>query len=325
MSLNIKNDVTDEEIWDILYANLPESKTASNVEVQLCLCKYPTPYTTSESVICEECGIVLERHIMSEKSDSKNFSTEDGTGPKSMERTGGTYDDLLPVSSMSTIINGDSKMSKINMWSSIPYNEKVIILLKKQLNDIVLVNNLPTSIVYNTLVMFKKILVNKKSNGCKEIHRGRIKDGLIAFCMFYTSNTLGINLILSKILDFFKIDKKTFNKCSKIYYDSIGVEQLDVTVQDIFIRICNQLQLPFKVQVLCKKIFKVVDSMHIFDRYAPQSIASSLVYFINKELGYTDNIDQVHGASGVSKSTILKIYKVLYENKIKIFNSVKGT
>lgn len=315
MSINYN----EQDIWNILDSN----KQKETLKITLiCLCEeQPDLHNTSEGVICYNCGLVLSP-ILSEENEHKNYSNENGIISKNNERTGMAYDPLFPVSSMSTMIAGNSKLVNINMWLSIPYEEKILLDLKRRLNEITIQHAIPNIIVYPTLVMFKKIFTNKNEDGSKEIHRGRLKEGLIAFCMYYTSKQYNINLILTQVLSIFKIDKKTYNQCSKIYYDNIGVEKITISLEEITNRICNQLNLPYKLQCLCKKIINSMNSFHIFNRYSPNSNASSVVYFINKELGYNDILEQVSITSGVSVSTIIKIYKVLDSNKYELYNNV---
>jgi len=283
-----------------------------------------TPYITNEGIVCDTCGIILERTFISEQKEYRTFSNDDGCNGTNMDRVGGSFDPLLPVSSMSTFIAGDSKMSKLNMWLSIPYDEKVILDLKKKLTEITILHSIPSNIIYNTLVMFKKILTSKNDDGSKEIHRGRIKDGLIAFCLHYSAKLIGIDISLTNLLSIFNIDKKIYNKCTKIYYEHVGVSKINTSLTDISDRLCNQLGLPYKIQVLCKKLVHATKQLRLFDKYAPQSIASGLICFLSIELNLIVPIDKLSTLSYVSSSTISKISKLINTNKAELFTIVKN-
>jgi transcription initiation factor TFIIIB Brf1 subunit/transcription initiation factor TFIIB len=312
---------TYNDIWDDLFNSKSIKEVITQKTKYSCLCTIVSPYITDTGLVCDTCGTELERIYISDSKENRNFSNEDGTGNgTSMERCGGIYDDLLPSSSMSTIIQGDSKLSKLNLWISIPYSEKVIIDLKKKLNELVIIYNLPNSIISSTLYFFQGMLKNK------EIHRGKIRNGLIAASIYYSAKNLNVNLLASVLLEMFDIDKKVFSRCCKMYCENNDVSndlKTEITVVDILSRLCNQLDIPFKFQRLCKKLILASDKLQMINNFAPQSIASSIIYFVCQELNHIVDLDTISELSDTSVSTIKKVYKVFFANKVELYNYTK--
>jgi transcription initiation factor TFIIIB Brf1 subunit/transcription initiation factor TFIIB len=310
-----------DNIWNDLFNSTPKCEVITEITKYKCNCIETSPYITDTGLVCDSCGVELERIFISDTKENRNFSNEDGTGNGlTMERCGGPYDDLLPSSSMSTIIQGDSKLSKLNLWLSIPYSEKMIIDLKKKLNELIIIYNLPKSIIPSTLYFFQHMLKNK------EIHRGKVRDGLIAASIYYSAKKLNVNLLASVLLQMFNIDKKVFSKCCKIYCENNEIDnelKTETSIMDILIRLCNQLDIPFKFQRLCKKLILSSDKLQIINNFAPQSIASSMIFFVCKELEKEINIETISELSDTSVSTIKKVYKLFLINRIELYNYTK--
>ena len=324
----LNEQLSIDDIWKILdedNVSLKDALVADSVSeknVYKCDCVNPSIICSNENMICSECGSVLAK-LLSESNDARFFNDENNVNNKNSQRTGPSIDPLLPISSTTSVIAGNSRLSKINSWNNIPYEERVIIDLKRKLQQVITINDLPTNILYNTLVMYKTILNLKKNDGSKEIHRGKIKTGLIAFCLYYSAKNVGIDIIINSVIEIFEINKKIFNKCSNICYENLDISRTESSIEDLVTRLCNKLSLPFKIQSLCKKILLAIKKVEYFDKFAIQSLASGLIYFITKEIDINIDVDFLASLIHNSVSTILKVSKCFSKHKIELFNIVK--
>jgi len=278
--------------------------------------------------MCEECGLVLDFSMISSEAEWRLFADNDGVGNgQSRVRCGPAANPLFPVSSTGTKIAGDSKMSKIHMWASIPYSEKVLMDLKIELTNITVLYNLPGSVIMPTLYLFDKVNKLKDYNtGKNYIFRGNNRLGIISVCLYYACKNIRCNISSSLICKMFNIDKTIFSKCCKIYTEISDKNDLDHTnynPNDFLLILANKLDLPFNIQKLISKIIIVVEEMQLFISSAPQSIISGIIYFISKELKLDLKIKTISELCDISTSIIVTNYKIINNNKNIIFNKIK--
>lgn len=313
-----------DDIWAIYQTEMTEIVIEQE---RKCLCEKSSPYEGNEYLYCENCGTVLGTLIASGK-EWINGNNEDGTGSNGGERCGQAFDSLLPNNSMSTFISGAGRMQTLNMWMSITYQEKIIMDLKKRLNEIVVLEGIPVSVVRNTLFMFKKMLTTVHSDGSKEIHKGKVRDGMIAVCLYYSCKNRKCNIQMEVVMRALNVDKKTFSKCCKIYFENVDstLDKTNISSIELSERFCNELQVPFKFQKLCRNIITASEALGLLNGIAPQCVASGCIYFINSELQLNNEITKtsIINLCGISESSILKTHKILNTNKILVFNFVKN-
>lgn len=291
-----------------------------------CSCKIPSIYETNECILCDTCGQVLDRTLISFSKEFSTFNTEDGVSKNGIERCGGSYDSLIPKKSMSSMISGNSKLAKINLWMSYDYKEQVLVNLKYKLIDICNILRITQTIVRDTLESYKLFTEYRDSNGKAEIHRGKSRDSLIATFLFYNCKKANINILNSTVISVFEITKKHFTKANEIYFKTIGScvsLKTETKNTDILYRICCELDITYKYQIVTKKIITVSELLGFNKDHVPQSLASAALYFVMKELKSPLSVEDLSLVSDTGEGTIKRIERILRKNKILIFNYIK--
>ena len=275
--------------------------------------------------ICSECGVVFDNTVISDKQNIYSGS-ENGSGIQKNETYHTTVDPLFPTYSSLTFIASKEAWTKRHLYmSNISTKEKNLKDIKDRLGEVVILYKLPPCLIQNCLYIYKDLQELEDRN--KSIyHRGDIKEGLLAVCLYYSCKKLGINPLISFVIDIFKIDKKTFNKCCKIFSNILDDTEYKgvLTINDLLTSLCNTLNIDYKYQKLVKNLNRGIEKLELLDSFSSQSVSPSIIYFINIELGLNMDIDYICQKSYSCKSTILKIYKIINLHKNAIFRVVKS-
>lgn len=313
-------EISLDEIWNTVESMKPKEcivqegcKWCGNLNILELDC-----YT-----VCNECGSILEDLSISTEAEWRSFNNENGIND-SGNRCGNEIDTLAPIHSMATVIAGNSKLAKRQLWSSLPYNERVLYELKNNLNIIIASNNLPGSLCKNTLILYKKFTNKENLTSNKDdmnLFRGNNKNTLVAVCFYYAAKFYNLNLSSAYICNIFNIKPQKFSKYCKIYNEILG-NQCDNTVNDIG-NLCERyaikLNLSWNIQKLCKKILQACTELNLMSELAPQSVISGVIYFINIEMNLQLSKNDIFNACDISENTMIKSYKILASKKQEIF------
>lgn len=278
-------------------------------------------------LLCSECGLVFEDRIISDEAEWRSFQTDEGFKDGG-NRCGQAFNPLAPVHSMSGFMSGNSSMSKRIFWLSLPYEEKVLFDLKKKLNSLVILNNLPENLVNSTLLCYKefKELNLKDETTKKKSFRKKNKDGILAVCFYYVAKSSNnLNITSDYICKVFDINTKIFSKYCKIY-NELMKNNCDNEVVDSYKlveRYAVELKLPFNIQKLCKKIISAINDINLLANVCPQAIIASVIYFINTQMSLGINKKSISFICNIGQNTITKVYKIIEENKDTLFNIIK--
>jgi transcription initiation factor TFIIIB Brf1 subunit/transcription initiation factor TFIIB len=318
----------EQQINDLLDFVINEKKSMKfykDKDKNFCHCGNQEELITNESIVCINCGFVLDNTILSDEKEWGSFGNEDNNTGVDGNRCGGPVDDLIPKMSLSTMISGNGNIQRLNMWLSMSYDEKVMMDLRKRISNIVIVNSLPVGVTKETMILFKKLINSKNSKGKEMSYRGKIRDGLIATCLYHSCKEFNCNLLASSLTKMFEISNKILGKCSRIFIETIGKNNdKDVTTSiDFAPRFCNKLGLSFKIQKLCIKLIRACEYMNFLNNISPQTLVSSIIQFISIEMALNIKIKSIAEECGTSITTITKTTKKISKNKIMLFNIVQ--
>lgn len=279
----------------------------------------------SNIIVCQNCGVVINDQVISKEAEWRSFNNEDGFNDNG-NRCGQACDDLAPINSMATIIQGNSKLAKKHMWLSLPYKERVLYDLKNKINSILTLNNIPLYLSSTSLLLYKKFNNIHSSNDNHLFRKGN-KDGVLAVCFYYAAKMNNLNITSTYICKIFKIDKKIFSKCCKIYNEFMNnkCDNKIFDVVDLIDRYTISLNLSFHIQKLCKNIIKVcTQQLTLLLNMSPQGIISGIIYFVSCEMNLNIKKNNIYSICDISENTMLKTYKVVKNNKNIIFNLIKN-
>lgn len=315
-----------DNIWKDLDSQLYQDKPIINT-FKKCFCEdislQQIIHLQCESV-CENCGFVIEENRISDDAEWRCFNNENGFNDNG-NRCGAQIDTLAPIHSMATIIAGNSRLAKRQLWNSLPYNERVLYQIKNELNVIVSLHNFPSFLTKSTLLLYKKF--SNKEDLVKEnvnSYRGNNKNAVVAVCFYYATKYHNLTINSELICNIFSIKNQKFSKYCKIYNEYVQYYDNSIySVSDLCERYANTLNLAFNIQKLCKNIIKSCDLLDIVNYMSPQSIISGVIYFINCEMAIGLSKNVISSTCNVSINTITKTYKKISINKQKIFNKIK--
>lgn len=278
------------------------------------------------TIVCIECGLVSDTQIISYEPETSYYNNgDDGSFKSNPDRCGAPIDPLFPNNSLNTCISGNTKLSVLHVWQSQSSEEKILYNIKKYISNIIIRYNIPDRIINDSLYIYKdfyKTIDNK-------IHRGAVRTGFISVCVYYACNNENNRYYLSstKICEMFNINNIIFSKCMKFFNENVKYipnNNYVYNVSDFVSNYCNTLKLSFNIQKLCKNIIDAISKLDLLPKSNPNSIISSIIYFINIEMNISINIEKISLVCNTSIFTIQKNYNIILKNKKQIFNIIKN-
>lgn len=263
-------------------------------------------------VVCIGCGKVDDMVILDDKQEYCEF--------QDMSHT--KTNPLFPNSN-GTFISGKSKISQMSKWSNMAYEDRVLWEVSNEMKAKMLYH-FSDKIINDSIYNFKTLDSKRTDDGKKEIHRGRIRKGLIAACVYFACEHNKLNKTpedISKIMD---IDTTTFNKCTKIYTEMMNESQQLKSSCDFVDNYCNALKLNFKINKVITSICISISKLCILDGSIPQNITCGVIYFVANEMNINITQKQLSETFSVSENTLNKIYKTINQHKNAIFSDIKA-
>jgi transcription initiation factor TFIIB len=274
--------------------------------------------TTEGIYVCTICGLIRAGQILDENNDCINYQSESNSVNRNRHSP---INQLYPQSSFSTTIPGNSKMSQINKWNSMPYKERSLWRTVEFIKSRCESNDVNTCVINIAISLFQKIDNMKKEDGSKEIHRGNIRDGLIAACVYYAFKSEKLDRTPTEVSKIMDIKLIHLTKGCKIFLDIIEhagnyKTEFQMNIQppvpnDFLYRFCNSLRLEFRCFREIESVLNNVIELDILSRNTPISIAAGVLYFSLFYWNYDINKKQIANMCDISDVTVSKIFKLL--------------
>lgn len=266
-------------------------------------------------IVCVNCGVVQEVGIIIDVPDFCEISQVSHTKTNI----------FFPKSSGATIMSGKSNLSKMQNWNSMPYNERVLWEVSNTLK-IKLTDYFQPRIIDDAISNFKELDDKKDETGKKEIHRGKIRDGLIACCVYFACKSRGINKTPLQIATIMDVDITTFKKCTRIYNNILETKQEVINCVDFvelyYSTIREKYEISYKIQNTTKKICQEIEEMNIFKGTIPQNITAGCILFTSMELGLEIDPEYLVDKYSISLNTLKKNTSIISSHKIKIYTNI---
>lgn len=310
-----------DEIWGIFdQLMIGDKKEVEENDINICKkCKSDCIMEDYKSgtYVCLMCGLTKKEKIIDASDETVNYQNDDNNYNKKTPRS--MYiNSLYPKSSLSTIISGNSKLSKMNQWNNIPYNEKVLMEISELFRNKCSKFNVPNNIINETILMFKNIDEMKKINGAKEIHRGKVREGLLSACLYYSFKKENVIRTPMEISEIMNLEIMEVTRGCKLYLNIIN-ENEDINdiakPSDFLIRFGSKLNISYMVLNRIGNIMAEIMKLNILTKCTPLSIVTGTIYFTLHHLKINLTIKEISEICKVSEVTINKIFKIL--NKFK--------
>jgi transcription initiation factor TFIIB len=301
--------MSHDNIWQEFESELDKKETK---KAELC-CDSPYISELDGFAVCVNCGVVKTAGVIDDNQQFCEFGEAYHTKTS-----------FLYPSSSATTMSGNSRLSKIQHWNSMPYDEKVLFqianIMKAKMR-----NYFQPRLIEDSVANFKMLDGKKGADGKKEVHRGRIRDGLIAACVYFACKSSGIVKTPEEISAIMQVDTTTFNNCTKIYTRIMGQKQESVSAVDFVDSYCSRINLPgisFKVQVLIKKICGAVESLGFLDGSIPQNITAGCILFTANEMELSVSRNLMLDLFSISAFTLTKINNTVMAHKKQVYEYI---
>lgn len=267
--------------------------------------------------VCKGCSTLVSRFI-DMQAEWRYYGSEDNrsTDPT---RCGMPVNELLPNSSLGSIISnqcGESYDMKIirkyHMWNSITYRERNLYNIFENITVNAANNGIPTSIIEEAKVLYKRLSENK-------ISRGENRSGLIASSIYMSCKTNKVPRSTKEIAKIFNLKLTTMTKGCKKFQDIMGMNLESSCPVDFIHRFSSKLNISKEIKDLCRHVVEKADEMNIVSENTPPSIAAASIYICNVVCGLGIGKKELADACEISQVTLTKCYKKLHNYRGYLF------
>jgi transcription initiation factor TFIIB len=275
--------------------------------------------------VCRNCGQVLEG-LFDSNPEWKQYG-EDG-GASELGRCSMPVNKLLPQSSLGTSIGGGnwkSRLKTLHGWSAMPYKERSLNLVFKEIQSKCAQAHLLKCIEDDAKIMYKSISECKhmkgKNKGKSVIIRGINRKSLIGACVFFACKRKNVTRSPKEISDLFKLKYTEMTKGCKNFLRLIKVRKMELNMgssypEHFVVRFCNELKLKTQFIEKAVQIAKNIKKLNVASDHTPYSIATGSI-LIMAEINNISTLTKKSLAVsfGVSEVTIAKAYKKIDQYK----------
>ena len=267
---------------------------------------------------CLSCHSVNDRFI--DTGAEWRYYGYDDNKSGDPSRCGLPTSELLPESSLGTIIGnkaGDCYEMRIlrryQMWNSMTYKERTLYTVFDTLTVNAVNNGIPTSIIDEAKMLYKKISEMR-------ISRGDNRSGLIASSIYMSCKTNNVPRSAKEIAKIFNLKTTTMTRGCKKFQEILQMDLASSTASDFIMRFCSKLNLDKHVKDVCLHVVRVADEISIVCSQTPPSVAAGCIYLVCNMCGVKVEKKTLAKACDTSIVTISKCYKKLFVYRMNLFS-----
>jgi len=273
----------------------------------------------SKGIIVCICGQVVDETHDSGMI-SKHYDADDDRG-----RNGIIYNKLLPQSSLGTMIKTKGKIQKLHIWNSMPYKDRSLISIFKQIHTICTKNNINKKIEDDTKIICHRVnnMIHKsgKNEGKMVITRGDNRKGIISAAHFIACRRNRETRSIKEIAGYWGIDEKDVNKGLKSLLNILSDDDIirdtgTSKIKDFVRRKCDDLHIRKVGAELAIKIAENIERLNIASHHTTYSLAAASILLVTEIMeieGITKK--KLSEIFGVSDVTIGKTYNQIRDKK----------
>jgi transcription initiation factor TFIIB len=290
-------------------------------ELKCCEIKENYEYTNKGETICKICSNTISNII--DTPEWKNYKDSN----TNTTRCGMPTNVMLPESSMGTTIKNDYnfKMSRVNryqQWNSMPYKERSLYKVYKDIEDKCIAGDLPLVISETAQSYYLTISETKISRGSNRI-------GIIAACIYYACKECEVPRSTNELSSLFQIDNKIMTKGCKNFTEIMRMSKdrkriqthKSVNLHDFIDRFSHKLELSDKIQKHIRILSKLCEELNLVNDNTPPAMAAGCIYLYIRIVKIDIDKKQISEVCKISEVTINKCSKKLEENEI-IMNKI---
>lgn len=269
---------------------------------------------TKNEYSCTECFSVQNK-TFDNNAEWRYFGVEDSK-TSNPTRCGMPINDLMPKSSMGTVIGTEntsnkyyafSRMRNFQLWNSMPYKERSLFSILSNINIQAGNNGLSHSIIEDAKVLYKKLSEEK-------ISRGENRNGLIASSIYMSCKSNNVPRSAKEVAKMFNLNISTMTKGCKRFSEILDINYVSTTPEDFIKRFCTKLN-QSKIIDLCLYIIEKANEFAIVAENAPPSISSGVIYLVTVICNLDLTKKRISEVCEISEVTINKCFKKLFDFK----------
>lgn len=286
-------------------------------DLKCCEIKENFEYTNKGETTCKKCKNTISNVI--DNPEWKNY--KDG---KNNTRCGMPTNVMLPQSSMGTTIKNDYnfKMIRVNkyqQWNSMPYKERSLYKVYKDIEDKCIKAELPL-IISETAQSYYLIISKTK------ISRGSNRIGIIAACIYHACKECEAPRSTNELSGLFNINNKIMTKGCKNFTEIMRMstdrkriqKHKSINLHDFIDRFSHKLELIDEDQKNIKILSKLCEDLNLINDNTPPAMAAGCIYLYIRLNDKKIEKKQISEVCKISEVTINKCSKKLEENQIII-------
>jgi transcription initiation factor TFIIB len=286
------SDINDDELLDI-FEKINHAQSTSSEEVSdttsvenVCMeCE-------SENIIfdsvtgtytCKDCGSEVY-HYMDKTPEWNNY--EDGGNDSA--RCGAPTNVFLPQSSLGTRIGGKgaTRIKMLQRWNQMPYKERSLYQVIKEIETRCEKYNIPKSVVDNAKILYKHVSTSKitKKIPSEDVNksiiiRGNNRQSIKAACVYYGAKLQKFPRSAKEVAEIFEITLPLLTKGCRRFLDILRKNPININIEnnqmdDYLDRYCVKLKLNKNHIDDAKKICKNIMKLNLATNHQPVSIAA---------------------------------------------------
>lgn len=284
-------------------------------ELKCCELKENFEYTNKGETVCKICNNMISNII--DTPEWKNYKDSN----TNTTRCGMPTNVMLPESSMGTTIKNDNnfKMSRVTryqQWNSMPYKERSLYKVYKDIEDKCIAGDLPLVISETAQSYYLTISETKISRGSNRI-------GIIAACIYYACKECEVPRSTNELSSLFQIDNKIMTKGCKNFTEIMRMSKdrkriqthKSVNLHDFIERFCHKLKFCEKKQKHIKILSKLCEELNLVNDNTPPAMAAGCIYLYIRIIKIDIDKKQISEICKISEVTINKCSKKLEENE----------
>ncbi|KAL6753961.1 hypothetical protein V8C86DRAFT_2714153 [Haematococcus lacustris] len=279
-------------------------------------------------LVCKNCGLVAEAHMIDERSEWRTFSDKDKEG-QDPNRVGGPGNPLLDGGGLTTMIgksrdgDGTHALNRLHMRNNNP--DRALTVAFKKLSD--LCDKLSIS---NKTVHSSACEIYKKAMDSQRL-KGRGTNAICAACLYLACRQSSTPRSFKDITAVMppEVAKKDIGRCFKEIVEVLKASggQHAMTLAptashpaDHMKRFAADLSLPFPVLKICQDMARNArpegtNANFVWDARSPLSIAAAVIFIVTQlkcAPSETISMQDLCMVTNVSEGTIRGVYKDMY-------------
>jgi transcription initiation factor TFIIB len=300
--------------YDDYFKNLDKINHVET-DIKCCEIKDNYEYSLKGETICRTCNNTISNII--DTPEWKNYKDSN----VNMTRCGMPTNVMLPQSSLGTTIKQDynfkmNKVSRYQQWNSMPYKERSLYKVYKDIEEKCNSSDLPLIISETAQSYYLTISQTKISRGSNRI-------GIIAACIYYACKECDVPRSTGELSSLFNINNKVMTRGCKNFTEIMRMSKdrnriqlhKSINLHDFIERFCHKLKLNDKDKENIKALSKLCDDLGLVNDNTPPAMASGCIHLYLK----TNNIEidkkVISEVCKISEVTVNKCSKKLESQK----------